>query len=133
MSIHNTAVSATKRMRSLVLLIALLFAFTYCQAAFQQPVKWTFSLVQKGEREADLVFTAKMDKDWHIYSQHTPDGGPFPMTFSFTPDKGYSLIGKVSEPKPFDEIDETFGVHVLFFSGEAKFVQKVKLNDEREG
>jgi thiol:disulfide interchange protein len=94
------------------------------------PVKWTTSVEQTKPGEAILVMTANIEKEWHIYSQHTPDGGPMPMTFTFEPDKNYELVGKVVEPKPHKSFDETFEVDVLSFDGIVVMRQKVKLKGD---
>src|ERR1039457_6718004 len=71
---------------------------------FHVPVKWTETvekakakLVMKGDtgkhfkiQQADndtayLVFTAKIDKGWHLYSQFVDAGGPIPTSFKFVP------------------------------------------------
>ena len=33
------------------------------------PVKWTYSVRETSATEAELVFTAKLDAGWHLYSQ----------------------------------------------------------------
>ncbi|MCB0773766.1 MAG: cytochrome C biogenesis protein, partial [Flavobacteriales bacterium] len=38
------------------------------QPAAQDPVKWSISSVKQGPGEWDLVFTAKADPGWYIYS-----------------------------------------------------------------
>jgi thiol:disulfide interchange protein len=107
-------------------LFVIICEFSFAQ--FLSPVKWSYSVEQTKEGEATLIFKATVQKEWHIYSQFTPDGGPLPMTFTFSPDKCYQLIGKVTEPKPHEEFDSTFGVKVLSFSGEVLLKQKIKFN-----
>ncbi len=108
--------------------VLILFFSTFVNAQFLHPVKWTFSIDQKSNSEAFLVFKAAIDDEWHIYSQFTPDGGPLPMFFSFDPDQNYELLGKVVEPQPHKEYDKTFKVDVHSFSGKVEFRQRVKLN-----
>jgi thiol:disulfide interchange protein len=106
------------------LLLVLIYQSSFSQIL--KPVKWSFSIEQVKDGEATLLFKAKIDKGWHIYSQFTPDGGPLPMTFTYTPNTCYELVGKVTEPKAHEEFDSTFGVKVLIHSGEVTLKQKVK-------
>jgi thiol:disulfide interchange protein DsbD len=95
------------------------------------PVKWNYSVKETSATEAELVFTAKLDAGWHLYSQYTDPNGPLAIVFEFTPSSDYQLVGKVREPKPHEEMDEIFGCIVKSFSGTVVFRQKVKrLNDK---
>lgn len=108
-----------------VSLIALLFS----QGVFAQiynPVKWSFSSKRTGEKEFELSLTAKIDKGWHLYSQNiSGDDGPIPTSFTFIPDKSFTLSGKVTEPKPTKEYDPNFQMELFFFSNTVTFKQKV--------
>ncbi len=90
------------------------------------PVKWNYSVKETSATEAELVFTAKLDAGWHLYSQYTDPNGPLAIVFEFTPSADYQLIDKVREPKPHEEMDEIFGCVVKSFSGTVVFRQKVK-------
>ena len=90
------------------------------------PVKWNYSVKETSATEAELVFTAKLDAGWHLYSQFTDPNGPLAIVFEFTPSADYQLIDKVREPKPHEEMDEIFGCVVKSFSGTVVFRQKVK-------
>jgi len=94
-----------------------------------RPVKWFFTVKQVAVDEAELVFTAKINDGYHVYSQDiNPDVGPIPTTFVFNPDKAYSLNGKVSEGKSVEIYDPNFEAKLKYFSGDAVFVQKIKTN-----
>ena len=90
------------------------------------PVKWSYSVKETSPTEAELVFTAKLDAGWHLYSQYTSPDGPLAIEFTFADSKDYQRIGKVAEPKPHEEMDEIFGCIVKSFSGTVVFRQKVK-------
>ena len=96
------------------------------------PVKWTFAVEQTTPGEATLLLTAKADKNWHVYSQDIPKGGPLPTMFTFTKSKHYELIGKVQEPKPIVENDPNFGMILKFFADKAVFKQKIKVLDKKD-
>lgn len=99
---------------------------TTLKAQQLDPVKWSFSVKETTADEAELVFTAKLDAGWHLYSQHTDPNGPLAINFEFTASPDYQRVGKVLEPKPHEEMDEIFGCVVKSFSGTVVFRQKVK-------
>lgn len=119
----GTLSSMQKRLITLLLLLCPWVT----NAQLINPAKWTFS-VEKGKKdEATLVFQVKLDAEWHMYSQFTPDGGPLPTVFNFEAGNCYERIGKVTEPKPHEDFDSTFMVKVLQFDKTVVFKQKVKL------
>lgn len=99
------------------------------QMAFSQlqnPVHWKYAVKDLGNNESELVFTAKLDAGWHLYSQHTDENGPLPTVFNFNKSNDYKRIGNVLEPKSHDEYDSLFGCTVKSFSGTVVFRQKVR-------
>ncbi|MBR6292161.1 MAG: thioredoxin family protein [Bacteroidales bacterium] len=116
--------------RFLIVLAGILMAFGL-QAQQLDPVKWTYKVNETSATEAELVFTAKLDAGWHLYSQYTDPNGPLAIVFEFTESADYQRVGKVQEPKPHEEMDEIFGCVVKSFSGTVVFRQKIKrLNDK---
>ena len=95
------------------------------EAQIFEPVKWTFSSANKG-KEAELVFSATIDKGWHLYSQFIEDGGPIPTAFVFEPGEGYELVGTASEGKATEYYDPNFEMDLKYFSTKAEFKQKIK-------
>jgi thiol:disulfide interchange protein DsbD len=95
----------------------------------ENPVKWTFASRNTGNAEAELVFTAKIDAGWHLYSQFIDEGGPVPTSFTIKKTPDFELVGKVQEPlKPTKAFEKAFGMEIAYFSNKAVFVQKIKLN-----
>src|SRR5699024_2805726 len=45
----------------------------------ESPVDWTGEVKENSEDVYELVFHAKIKENWHIFSQHTPDGGSLPL------------------------------------------------------
>lgn len=54
--------------------VLLLFAVAV-QAQIQDPVKFNSELKILAADEAEVVFTAAIDKGWHVYSTDLGDGG----------------------------------------------------------
>ena len=114
--------------------IVSLFVSQFSLASAQQldPVKWKYSVKETSATEAELVFTAQLDKGWHLYSQYTSPDGPLAIVFAFDESGDYSRIGKVQEPKPHEEMDDIFKCIVKSFSGKVVFRQKVKRISEKD-
>jgi thiol:disulfide interchange protein len=121
--------------RLFLFLFTVLLCSSWVSAQLVYPAKWTFSVEKQKDGEATLIFKLKIDKEWHVYSQFTPQDSktglaPIPLAFEFEKNKNYSLTGTVEEPKAHEAYDSTFEVKVLTFEGEATFKQKVKINSE---
>ncbi len=112
-----------------IIVLSVLFSFiNNFSAQILSPVKWTYSVEQKSDGICDLKFIAKIDPTWHIYSQNNPSGGPIPTSFSFIQSPTYELIGKVKElSKAEVKHDESFGMDIRLLSGDAIFVQKIRV------
>jgi len=111
-----------------ITIAALLIAFTAIQAQVQDPVKWNYASVKKSGTEYVVTISALLTGDWHIYSMHTPDGGPVPTTFSFKRNPLVTLDGKVKEDGNAKTVhDEIFGIDVKYYGETVSFVQTVKL------
>jgi thiol:disulfide interchange protein DsbD len=115
-------------MRKLSLSFLALLALTL-NAQIYDPVTWNFNYEKKGDREYELVFTAQIEAESHIYAMEVPDGGPIPTTFTFDTIAGFSLEGKTFEvTKPVEKFDEAFGFKIKTFSTTAEFRQKIRLD-----
>ena len=74
------------------------------------------------------MFTAAIDKGWHVYSTDLGDGGPISATFNVEKKSGVELVGKLKPVgKEIATFDKLFEMKVRYFENTAKFVQKVKL------
>ena len=120
-------------MKNLFTLLISIFLFANTQAQILNPVKWTYSTERISETEYNLVFSAKIDKDWHLYSVYSPENGPLPLFFEWEKSDNYELVGKIQEfPKPHEVYEEIYKVTIKQFSKNAKFVQKIKVKTSTE-
>lgn len=95
-------------------------------AQIYDPVSWKFRYEKEGDKKYELIFTATIDKEFHIYSLKIPENGPVPTTFSFNINPSYTLNGTVYEATEPEEIfDKAFGFKIKTFSNEAEFRQKI--------
>lgn len=98
-------------------------------SAFSQivaPVHWSFTSNNLGNNEYELVFTANIDKPWHLYSQKIDEQPPATL-FTFTENTNFELIGIVEETESVEVYDPNFEMMIRYFSEKAVFKQKVKI------
>ena len=102
-----------------------------------RPIKWesktSVNEAKVGET-IELIFTAKIDKDWYLYSNDfDPDLGPMLTVFEFVPNGGYELLSKKPTPigakKKFDK--EIWNGEYTYFTKTAEFRQKIKILKEK--
>ena len=114
-------------MRKIISFLLLSFVVYALQAQIKDPVKFKTELTALSDTEAEVVFTATMDKGWHVYSTDLGDGGPISATFNVDNKSGVELVGKLKPVgKEVSTFDKLFEMKVRYFENTAKFVQKVK-------
>jgi thiol:disulfide interchange protein DsbD len=106
-------------------IIPLLFA-SFATAQVYDPVTWDFGYEKTGDKQYELIFTASVEKNWHIYSIDIPEGGPIPTSFIFDTLPAFKLNGKTYEvTKPVEVFDDAFRLKIKTFSTKAEFRQKI--------
>ncbi len=127
-------------MKGFVLLIFSLIS-PLLPVAFAQedtPVQWEFEVSEEPNVMGmyEITFTADIEEQWHMYSQHlpSPDDGPLPTVFTFDYQDAFDIVGNVAEQtKPHAIFDDVFGVNVNYFDEKAVFKQLVSLNNKEDG
>lgn len=109
-----------------LLLLVLIIQSSLSYAQLQKPVRWSYLAKKVNKQEAEVYIKATVASGWHIYSMQV-SGGPTKTSFSFTPSKSYSLIGKTLEPKPLVKYDKVLKKNLTFFEREVVFKQNVRL------
>lgn len=116
--------------KTFVFLMFFIFAFAKGNAQILEPVKWTAKIEKKSGSNAILIFDGIIEKDWHMYSQFTQDGGPLPLEIVFKNQKGnYNLVGKAKEGKTKTAFNDVFGVNETFFEGKAHIEQEITITN----
>ncbi len=109
-----------------LLTIAILVTLTCSYSQILKPVKWSVSTEQINAKEIDLVFSAAIDKGWHMYGLNMPDGGPFPVSFNYDT-VGFEVVGKpraiIKAVKIYDDILE---MNLETLEGKGLFKQKIR-------
>jgi thiol:disulfide interchange protein len=119
-------------MKQFGLIFSSLFFIAYNLAAqIYEPVKWSFKTEPVSGSEFNLVFEAKIDEGWYVYSQFIDGDGPVATSFAFDKNSKVTFSGKVSETgdKIKEGMDEVFGIEIKKFGKRAVFKQKVKAAD----
>ena len=115
-------------MKNIFLFIIVIFAFANVNSQIINPVKWTSKTEKISENEFNLVLNGKIDPDWHVYSQFTPDGGPLSMMLTFENQKSnFELIGKATESPYKKQFNDVFAVDEYYFEKLVTITQKVKI------
>ena len=111
-----------------------IYTFFYVCACFAQIVNpvtidvTSDSLVRAGE-VVNIEISAKMEKQWKIYSIYKIVDGPLPTEINIKGDI-ISEIGKVIEPEPIEEYDPGFDVASFYHNGNTLFSSQVLLKDD---
>ena len=118
----------TTKFLPLLALFALIFSFGQtAQAQILEPVKWSFESVALEDGTHQLLFTAKLDKGWYLYSQDLEDGGPIPTTFEFDESDNFQLVGDIAEKGDLiEKFDEMFDMNIKKYPNEVTFIATVK-------
>ena len=115
-------------MKKLVYIFIVFLAFAKGYSQILDPVKWTTTIEKKSETIFILTFNGVIEKDWHMYSQFTPDGGPLPLEINFKNQKGnFNLVGKAKESKTKTAYNDIFEVNETFFEHKAQITQEIAL------
>lgn len=113
--------------RFILAVVGLLLAIT-ALPQIQEPVTFTQELRKVSATEAEIIFTGKIDKGWHVYSTDLGDGGPIAATLEVEQLSGATLDGKLTpRGNEISDYDKLFEMQVRWFENEAQFVQRLKL------
>jgi thiol:disulfide interchange protein DsbD len=122
-------------MKKLFLILLMAFAaiipMEVCAEGILEPVKWSIAIQDLNENEFDIVATATIDPEYHIYSTTMPALGPLPTVFDIKTSEFFEAVGEARDltdvPMYYDDI---FEVEYKQFSGTASFAQTFrKLKD----
>ena len=118
-------------MKSLIFILALIFSVNMF-SQIHNPVKWTTSVEKVSSTEYDLVATAAIQGDWHMYSQTVPKDGPIPTSFAFESNGNYLKKGNTKEEEGHTVDDPVFGMKIKYFGHKAVFKQRIKLKSKAD-
>lgn len=110
------------------LILIYLLGITYCLHAQQkEPVRWQYTVKHLSDRQAELHLTASLEKGWHLYSQHQPEGAiATPTRVEFSKNPILVLGGPVKEIGQLEKYTvRELGVVNHQYEGTVDFVQAI--------
>ena len=114
-------------MKKLFLLVMMMVMTVAVNAQMVNPVHFTSQLKMLKGDEAEIIFSAKIEKGWHLYSTELGNDGPISATFHSNKMEGVKTVGKLTpRGREISKYDNMFGTTLRFFEGSATFVQKIK-------
>ncbi|MGN1228902.1 MAG: protein-disulfide reductase DsbD family protein [Prevotella sp.] len=114
-------------MKKIVSVLFMLVAAVCAYAQMADPVHFTTKMEMLGGDEAQIEFSAKIDKGWHVYSTGLGNDGPISATFNATKMDGVKTVGGLTHKgKEISQFDNMFGMNLRFFEGSVTFIQKIK-------
>ncbi len=124
---HLKLKSMNKRLFIVTLSCFLLGSLQLVMGQNTGPVSWTVTAQRLSSDSCQIVMTAQMQGNWHLYSQSlSSDEGPLPTVFTFDSAAHVKTIGAVIEPADIhEEFDPNFQVTVRYFNVKAEFRQLV--------
>ena len=111
---------------SLLLLISL---SNYAQTE-DNPIVWTTSLEKISDTEYNVILTASLLEDWHLYSQYNPKTASQALELEILEgETRYELVGDALESATEKEYAEIWETEEIFFANIAIITQRVKILD----
>ena len=118
-------------MKKLGTLLLLFFALVAHAQTENNPAIISTTVEKISDTEYNLIFTAKILDQWHMYSQYNPDNASLPMEILASKDtKGFELVGKAKESKTYKEYSDTWKKKEIFFKEKALITQRIKLTNK---
>jgi thiol:disulfide interchange protein DsbD len=119
-------------MKKLTIIFAIFFSAFFAKGQMVNPTTWTFYSKQNGN-EVELIFKASIEKGWHLYDTHLPEGGPIATAFVFDDTTRFEILGDIQKtPEPVLVFDPTFQMNVGYFSDQAILIQKINLSSSEK-
>jgi thiol:disulfide interchange protein DsbD len=108
-------------------------AIMLVQGQIMTPVKWSIRLIDSDTPEKSIVFTATIDKGWHLYDMNLPAGGPVSTSFAFETLNGAALVGQPeASAAPVSVYDDLFDMELRWYGESVTFTQKINVTDARK-
>ena len=125
--VRESASNGMNGLRKLLLTCWVLITALALQAQIVDPIHFTSELKTGEGDEAEIVFHAKIDAGWHVYSTDLGSGGPTEATFNVVKMDGAEPVGKLTpRGKVIKKMDKLFDMELKYFENEATFVQKIR-------
>ena len=128
-------VSIYTNMKKIIVLLAFcLIACINAQSQKTEPVKWN-TQINNTEKEnfKEIVFSAHILGEWHLFGTQLPEGGPHSTAFVFDKIEGAVLLGNIREiDRPIEEYNSLFEMNLKWYNHSARFIQGIEIIPESE-
>jgi len=105
--------------------------FSFPKSATEDPVQWAPSVAKENDSIYVISLIGTIEKDWHLYSQYSPEGGSQPAIFNYdNQNNSFLLLGNTEESQTYSEYSDVFNVTEIFFKDSVTFKQVVKIKDK---
>jgi thiol:disulfide interchange protein DsbD len=92
-----------------------------------KPVRFKVEKKQVNNNTFDVLFSATIDKGWHVYSPGLPAGGPVSASIAIDKSEGVEAEGPLKAiGNERNVYDEMFGMNVRYFEDAVTFSQRFK-------
>lgn len=96
-------------------------------------IEWDIATEKIDNENVNLIFEAKIDKGWHLYSQFLGENeGPIPTTFIYKENPSFTFVGEAKEIGGETHFDNVWGFDITYFNDKARFEQKIHLSNTEE-
>lgn len=121
-------------MKRIVFSILIAVVSIVVQAQMVEPVHFTTELKEGAKGEAEIIFSATIDKGWHVYSTALGSDGPVSASFHAEKLDGVKLVGPLkARGKELKQYDHMFGMELRYFEQRATFVQRIRFTKPHYG
>lgn len=116
------------------LLTFFLITGIYAQSQKAEPVKWSTQINNTGRDDLkEILFTAHVSGDWHLFGLQLPEGGPHATVFVFDKIEGAILSGNIQAiDRPIEEYNPLFEMNLKWYGQSARFIQRIDIIPDSE-
>ena len=115
------------RLLILATIATILSAAASAQGIMSKPVRFKVEKKQVNDNTFDVLFSATIDKGWHVYSPGLPAGGPVSASIAIDKSEGVDAEGPLKAiGNERNVYDEMFGMNVRYFEDAVTFSQRFK-------
>lgn len=115
------------RLLILATIATILSVATSAQGIMSKPVRFKVEKKQVNNNTFDVLFSATIDKGWHVYSPGLPAGGPVSASIAIDKSEGVEAEGPLKAiGNERNVYDEMFGMNVRYFEDAVTFSQRFK-------
>lgn len=114
-------------LKSKALLSFFVLIYGFVSAQVYDPVDWEFKVEYQGDEDAELIFKAEIEDEWHVYATELPsEMGPIPTSVTLNESPEFKSLGSLKGGEFKTEYDPNFDMDLNFYDKEAIFRLPIK-------